>query len=143
MKRDRNGLGGKIRATQGGTPGRERAGKGPSVGDEIVRGLKGLRDALSAGESLPRRFTMRTVELELEPREWSSREIRELRDQLKASQSVFAKLIGSSAKTVQAWEQGKVPPPMACRLLECIERDRARWEQVLRKNVRVETVGGE
>jgi len=101
------------------------------AGKEIVRGLTGLRDALSSGVRLQERFTMRTVELELEPRDWTPAEIKALRAQLRASQSVFARLIGASTKAVQAWEQGNPMSPMARRLLECIEKDPAPWEQML------------
>lgn len=102
-----------------------------NTGDEIIRGLAGLRDALASGQHLPERFTMRTVELQLEPRDWTPDEIRALREQLKASQNVFAKLIGASPKTIQAWEQGNPPSPMARRLLECIEKDPTPWAKML------------
>ncbi|HRQ73979.1 MAG TPA: hypothetical protein PLU35_13215 [Phycisphaerales bacterium] len=103
----------------------------PTTGEEIIRGLKGLRDALASGVRLPDRFTMRTIELELEPRDWTPDDIRALRERLHASQAVFAKLIGASIKTVQAWEQGNAPPPMARRLLECIQQNPEPWERIL------------
>lgn len=105
----------------------------PDTGDEIIRGLTGLRDALATGVRLPDRFTMRTVELDLEPRSWSSSRIRALRTSLKASQSIFAKLLGANVKTIQAWEQGHTPPPMARRLLDCIAKDLSPWERILRE----------
>lgn len=108
----------------------------PNTGDEIIRGLKGLRDALANREPLPGRFTMRTVELNLQPRDWSPQDIVALRDRLHVSQSVFAMLLGTSVKTVQAWEQGNPPPPMARRLLECIEEDPEHWEEKLRDAAR-------
>lgn len=107
-----------------------------NTGDEIIRGLTGMRDALAAGQRLPERFTMRTVELQLEPRDWTPEEIKALRERLKASQSIFALLIGTSTKTVQSWEQGNMPPPMASRLLECIEKDPGPWEKMLHAAVR-------
>ena len=76
---------------------------------------------------------MRTVELDLEPRSWSSSRIRALRTSLKASQSIFAKLLGANVKTIQAWEQGHTPPPMARRLLDCIAKDLSPWEKILRE----------
>jgi putative transcriptional regulator len=98
---------------------------------EIVRGLAGLRDALAGGSLMPDRFTMRTVELVLEPRDWTPAEVKALREQLRASQSVFARLIGTSTKAVQAWEQGNPMSPMARRLLECIQKNPAPWEEML------------
>lgn len=114
------------------TPARRQNRSPRNTGEEIIRSLTGMRDALAKGQPLRQRFTMRTVELRLEPRNWSPSDIVALRNQLHASQSVFAKLLGTSVKTVQAWEQGHPPPPMARRLLECIEKDREPWERILR-----------
>jgi DNA-binding XRE family transcriptional regulator len=75
---------------------------------------------------------MRTVELDLDPRPWTPAQVRALRTRLKASQPVFARLVGANVKTIQAWEQGKPPPPMARRLLDCIAKDLAPWEKILR-----------
>ena len=104
-----------------------------SAGDEIVRGLTQMRDALASGESLSDRFAVRTVELDLEPREWTPAQLRKLRARFHASQAVFARLIGASPKTVQSWEQGNQPPAMASRLLECIERFPEPWENMLKR----------
>lgn len=106
----------------------------PSPGPDIIRGLKGLKDALQNGVPLEERFTMRTVSLKLEPREFNAEEVVALREQFKASQGVFAKLLGISIKTLQAWEQGSNPPtPMARRLLETIQNNPKPWEQMLRE----------
>lgn len=105
-----------------------------SAGDEIIRGLTGLRDALATGDPLFGRFAVHTVELDLEPRQWTPAQLRKLRARFQASQSVFAKLIGASVKTVQAWEQGSQPPAMASRLLECIDRFPEPWEDMLRRS---------
>jgi hypothetical protein len=53
--------------------------------------------------------------------------------QRKKTPSAFAKLVGANVKTIQAWEQGKPPPPMARRLLDCIAKDLAPWEKILRE----------
>lgn len=102
-----------------------------NAGRQVVRGLTGLRDALAIGTELPTRFTMRTVELAIEPRDWTPAEIKALREQLRASQSVFAKLLGASTKAVQAWEQGNPMSPMARRLLECIQKNPDPWKEML------------
>lgn len=103
----------------------------PNIGDEIIRGLTGFRDALARGERLSDRFTVRTVEVDWKPRRWTPSEVRALRERFNASQLVFARLIGASVKTVQSWEQGKAPPPMASRLLDCIQNDPGPWERML------------
>lgn len=103
----------------------------PSLGDELVRGLSGLRDALRDGADLRQRFTARTVTLDLEPGPFSSRDIRALRARLGVSQAVFARLIGVSAKTLQSWEQGNPPPAIARRLFEVIVGNPRPWERML------------
>lgn len=105
-----------------------------SPGPRLKRGLSGLRDALRNGESLPDRFTVRTVQLVLEPREYSADQVVALRQKLHASQGIFARLLGVSIKTVQAWEQGGNPvPPLARRLLETIDSNPKPWQDKLKK----------
>lgn len=102
-------------------------------GPELVASLGDLLSTMQKGESLKQRYTMRTVELVLEPREFSPDAVRRLREKLRTSQGVFAKLLGVSIQTVQAWEQGNNPPsPMARRLLEAINRDTKPWSEMLK-----------
>jgi putative transcriptional regulator len=57
-----------------------------------------------------------------EPRRYSPKEIRLLRERTKASQGVFAALLNVATSTVQKWEQGSVKPQnTALRLLNVIE----------------------
>lgn len=52
------------------------------------------------------------------PQPMSSDEIARIRKRLKYSQSVFARVLNVSTKTVQAWEQGvRVPSDAALKLL--------------------------
>ena len=61
---------------------------------------------------------------------------------LSVSQAVFAKIMGASVDLVAAWEQGnRVPKPMACRLLESIERDRNRWLEILEQSLAEASAG--
>jgi putative transcriptional regulator len=109
-----------------------------SVGEELVRGLTELRDALRDGESLPERFTMRTVELELRPQEFTADDIKAIReDTLRASQAIFAVLLGVDTTTLQSWEQGRQEPPAwACRLLDLMKDDPERWHKMLADGAR-------
>lgn len=102
-----------------------------SVEEGLIQSLTTLRDSLKNGESLHKRFTMRTVDLNLEPQEYGPEQVRATRESLGASQAVFAKLLGVTAKTVQSWEQGLVPPSMARRLLDIINDDKAPWLEIL------------
>ncbi len=57
------------------------------------------------------------------PRPMSSEEIAELRKRLRYSQSVFARALNVSIKTVQAWEQGaRVPSDAALKLLSIAKK---------------------
>ena len=95
-----------------------------TFGQEIVEGLTELRDAVRDREPLPERFTMRTVELDLDPIEFTAEEIKLLRTEFRASQAVFAHLIGVEPSTLQAWEQGRNrPPKWACRLLDLVKHN--------------------
>ncbi len=108
-----------------------------SFGREIIDGLKELHDVLASGQPLERRFTVRTVKLDLAPRRYRAKDVRATRDALAVSQAVFAQLLGTSTVTVQSWEQGtRQPPPMACRLLDEINATRGRWLKLLRDSVK-------
>jgi len=98
------------------------------VGEEIIAGLQIFRDALRKGKKIEKEFTVRTVDLNLEPAEYDAEDVLVVRSMLGASQAVFAALLGVSAKTVQSWEQGKqVPKPIARRLLDVIREDPEPW----------------
>lgn len=100
----------------------------PSVGERILSGLGELKEAIDSKEPLNRRFTVRTVELDLEPQMYSSKEISEIRDRLGTSQAIFAKLLGVSVSLVQAWEQGKREPQRPIRrLMDEIASDPDKW----------------
>lgn len=113
-----------------------RWAKNKSVGRRLIDGLTEVAEALERGEGLEERFTVRDVTMDLEPREYSSDEIKRLRARLHASQGVFAMLIGVRPSTVQSWEQGAPAPPIARRLFEVIEQDLEPWLARLRASSR-------
>ena len=103
-------------------------------GPRLIEGMKDLVKTLENGTPLHERYTMKTVQLHLEPRDYGPQEVQVLRHKLRASQGVFAKLLGVSIKSVQAWEQGNNPPtPMARRLLDTIDENPEPWERKLRE----------
>jgi putative transcriptional regulator len=70
--------------------------------------------AYERGENL----NLRVTSLPGKPRPIRPLEIRQLREKLNASQPLFAKYLGVSAKAVQSWEQGtRRPRNSALRLL--------------------------
>ena len=57
-----------------------------------------------------------------EVRSFTPKEIRQIREKVRASQGVFAALLNVNPSTVQKWEQGKVKPQNAAlRLLSIID----------------------
>lgn len=96
------------------------------------------REALQIerGETEPARITRYTAagtEVEPPPRYVSER-IKEIRDDMALSQSVFAAALNVSPETVRAWEQGKRDPDgPTLRLLEVAEQH----PEVLLKKVRL------
>ena len=108
-----------------------------SLGEELIGALTEFRDALASGEPIETRFTVRTVELNLQPRLYDAAEVRRLRERLKISQPLLAMYLGVSVQTVRAWEQGKkTPSPMACRFLDEIAADPERVRRRLRANLK-------
>ena len=108
-----------------------------SLGDKIVAGLTEFRDALATGQPIEKRFTVRNVELDLKARRYDAKSVRKTRSDLSVSQAVFARIVGASVDTIEAWEQGqREPTPMACRLLDEINRNRGYWLDVLRRSVK-------
>jgi putative transcriptional regulator len=107
------------------------------AGAKIVGALRDFAEALETVGDLSRRFTIRTVELDLEPHVFSPSEIRAVRDQLGLSQPLFARFLGASVQTVRSWEQGsKTPSPIAARFLEEIARSPEYWQARLRESLR-------
>ena len=103
------------------------------VAPEIVAGLREFADTLQGDKRIREEFTCRTVVLDLRPRQYDGAAVRRTRNLLRASQSVFAQLLGVSVKTVQAWEQNvNTPSDMACRFLDEIRLNPQYWRNRLR-----------
>ena len=104
-----------------------------SAGSRIIEGLTELAEALERGEPLHKRFTVHTVELPPKPGAYSPAKVRATRELIGISQPIFASLMGVSTALVQHWEQGlRKPSPMACRLLDEMNREPKRWAQLIR-----------
>ena len=102
----------------------------PSFESRLIAGLTELRDLLAAGRDPAEVFTLQTCEVP-EPPPFGPKAIRRIRTRLGASQTVFAKIVGSSAILVQSWEQGKrTPSPMARRLLQMIDAHPDVWAEM-------------
>lgn len=98
------------------------------LGSVLVERLSGFRDALQDGKPIEKRYTVRTVELDLVPSEYDPESVRATRDRLGMSQAVFAKLLGVSVETIHSWETGKREPRhIACRFMDEFNRDPGYW----------------
>lgn len=62
------------------------------------------------------------IEVPQPPSQYKGSEIKKIRERLKYSQGVFAKLLNVSIKTVQSWESGlRKPSHSALRLIELVD----------------------
>ena len=95
--------------------------RGNKAGEELLEGLRELRDAIVSADSS--KLTMRQIEIP-EPSGYGPRQIRALRQALGASQALFAHLLAVSPILVAHWEAGiRHPSPLACRLLDRVRDD--------------------
>lgn len=83
---------------------------------------EGLEEAIAYEEgkiTLKSRF----VEIPNPPITYTAKDIQKIRQRRKYSQSIFAKILNVSPKTVQSWESGvRVPNHSALRLLEIVDQ---------------------
>jgi putative transcriptional regulator len=94
---------------------------------------------IERGEAEPGRVTRYTVaEAEVEPPpQYGAGRIREIRDHMEVSQSIFAAALNVSTETIRAWEQGKREPDgPTLRLLEVAEQYPEVFLGKLRKRTR-------
>lgn len=75
---------------------------------------RGLKEGIAHSQS---ELTLRTVEVPEEPPEIDAPTLVLLRGQARMSQSVFARMLNVSTKTLQSWEQGVRRPSDASRRL--------------------------
>jgi putative transcriptional regulator len=71
------------------------------------------------------KITLRSeiIEIPEPPISYTAHHIKRIRKKGPYSQSIFAKVLNVSVKTVQSWESGeRVPSHAALRLLECVDK---------------------
>ena len=87
--------------------------------EEIKKGL------LEAIEFEKGNLSARKSSLKVAPiKNYSSNEIKKIRNSINLSQTMFAKVMGVSNKTIEAWESGRNQPNgAAARLLSLIEKN--------------------
>lgn len=98
------------------------------IGRKIIHGLREFNDSLKRGEDATKKYPWRRVVLDTQPSQCDGRLVKKPRGLLGGSQSVFARFLGVSVKTVQSWEQEQsVPSEMARRFLEEIRANPTYW----------------
>ena len=107
-----------------------------SFGQQIIQGLQEFTEALEKGEDITKKFRCHTICLDLAPQPYNAKKVKYVRNLLEASQTIFARLLGVSVKTVRSWEQGiNTPSGMACRFMDEIQRDPQYWIKRLQQTV--------
>jgi putative transcriptional regulator len=107
-----------------------------AAGAEIVGALNGFLDAIREGGEIAERFTVRTVELNLEPRVYSGEDVKATRATLGLSQVLFARFLGVSVNAVRAWERNdRKLSRMASRFLDEIALSPDHWKARIRESI--------
>jgi putative transcriptional regulator len=114
-----------------------KRGRGRVVGDsvesEILEALAEFTDALEKAE-VTKRLTCWQLKLDLQPTQYSPELVKKTRQSLGVSQTLFARFLGVSPKTVRSWEQGvNTPSSMACRFMDVIRHDPTYWIRQFRE----------
>jgi putative transcriptional regulator len=93
---------------------------------------QGLEEAIEyekgTGDARVRTFTILPV------KEYTNKEIRDIRMRAGMTQGIFASFMGVSKKTVEAWECGRTHPTgPACRLLDVLADDNGKVQYIVAK----------
>jgi DNA-binding transcriptional regulator YiaG len=100
---------------------------------EMVAGMASFCDTVESGEPITKRYTVKTVTLNLQSRPYGAEDIKVVRKKLNASQALLANFLGVSVNSIRAWEQGtRVVPKIACRFLDEIIENPDVWSHRLR-----------
>ena len=99
----------------------ENLDQGNAPRGDLISSAKEILRSLKTGDTS--KLIIRRVEV-ADPSKYSPRDVKALREKLKTSQSLFARLMGVSTDLVAHWEHGiRKPAPMACRLMDRIQKD--------------------
>jgi putative transcriptional regulator len=79
--------------------------------------------------------------LDLLPDTYSPAKVKQTREVLGVSQTLFAQFLGVSGKSVAAWERGaKTPQTIACRFMDEIRRNPPYWQSRFKESARPKAV---
>jgi putative transcriptional regulator len=121
---------------------RKRAKGRPTIGEEIAEGLEEFADALERGADIVKEFNCRQMRFRIKTGSYTPQKVRRTRQRILCSQAVFAEVMGVTPNAVRSWEQGSRPPSKtACRLMDVINREPARWIDMIAKAAVVKRLG--
>ena len=108
--------------------------RGNNMASKLFKGLKaGLEEVLAHREGKINLYS-ELIEIPEPPVEYQPKQIKKIREKNRYSQSIFAKVLNVSTKTVQSWESGqRTPSHAALRLLEIVDKGIYRPE-IVKKN---------
>lgn len=102
------------------------------VAREIIADLKSIHATLKSGTPLKEKYTIRTVRVVPEPKDYAAADVRRTRELVGVSQPVFAQMLGVSAALVRSWECGqRKPAPIARRLLDLVRANPSDWRKMV------------
>ncbi len=113
-----------------------------SVERDLVDGLGEFLTDLKGSSDLAEKYTCRQVTLDLEPHSYTAEDVKATRSLLRVSQSLFARFLGVSPKTVSAWERGSVPANIASRFMDEIQRNPEYYRQRLQESTTLRKTAG-
>lgn len=93
--------------------------------------MRGLNEALEYEKGNLKTVRIRKVKITPVPH-YHAAEIKRIREQYHASQSVFASALGVSTKTIESWESGKnLPKGPAQRMLGLMAKDKRIFDELV------------
>jgi putative transcriptional regulator len=93
------------------------------VSKKLFKNLKAALEDVAAHQRGELQLYSEIIVIPEPPAEYKPQQIKKIREVNHYSQSVFAKILNVSVKTVQSWESGqRVPSHAALRLLEIVDK---------------------
>jgi putative transcriptional regulator len=93
------------------------------VKSKLFKDLKAAMEDVAAHQRGELELDFEIIVIPEPPAEYKPRQIKKIREINNYSQSIFAKVLNVSVKTVQSWESGqRVPSHAALRLLEVVDK---------------------
>jgi putative transcriptional regulator len=101
-----------------------------SLGSRLIESLEDTLAILKSGDPIEKHLKVRTVRSRIEVSKYGPEEIRKVREELRASQGVFAEFLGVTPLTVSAWELGRRKASKTiCRYLDDIQEFPELWSR--------------